>query len=229
VGVSVSSIYFLHWLPPNTPPADIQSFFKSSTDFLRLLIYPRFHMDNLAQIYQPSGLASTEGLDQFFAQVVEDQDHGQAITIVEAAERLNITRRSVLRLIHEGKLDGAKDGHGQWIIKTSSIETRLTAKTQPVPDSLPLAVDVAEVQDVARPRVDEDQDEVQDHGQALSIQSGQDQIMRELLVKVEALTFRNGYLEAQLEAQREQIKLLTDSQHKPSWWANFASWFMGRR
>ncbi len=55
------------------------------------------------------------------------------------------------------------------------------------------------------------------------------EVIEVLQSKIEILTYRNGYLEAQLENQREQIKLLTDSQHKPSVWTNFASWFMGRR
>lgn len=51
---------------------------------------------------------------------------------------------------------------------------------------------------------------------------------KELLNKVESATYRNGYLEAQLAAKDEQIKLLTDSQHKSGWWARFSGWFTGR-
>ncbi|MDP3507765.1 MAG: hypothetical protein Q8T09_07215 [Candidatus Melainabacteria bacterium] len=47
----------------------------------------------------------------------------------------------------------------------------------------------------------------------------------ELLRKLEGATYRIGYLEAQLESERQQVKLLTDSQHKPGWWAKFSSWF----
>lgn len=46
--------------------------------------------------------------------------------------------------------------------------------------------------------------------------------------KLEAASYRIGYLESQLEERDRAIKLLTDSQHKPSWWTKFASWFMGR-
>jgi hypothetical protein len=38
---------------------------------------------------------------------------------------------------------------------------------------------------------------------------------------LQAASFRNGYLEAQLTAKEEEIKLLTDSQHKSSWWLRF--------
>lgn len=215
-------------MPSHTVAADIQPNLKPRADFLRPLIYPRSHMDNLAQNYQPSESASVEGLEQIFVEVDDGQDEGQGqtwpgqvVSVVEAAERLNITRRSVLRLIHERKLDGAKDGHGQWLVKTTSLENRLNAKTPQITCSATNETGLAEGQDVDRPRVAE--------GQGATRTPDQDQIMRELLAKVEALTYRNGYLEAQLEAERNQVKLLTDSQNKPSLWTKFASWFMGQR
>lgn len=45
--------------------------------------------------------------------------------------------------------------------------------------------------------------------------------------KLEAASYRIGYLESQLEERDRAIKLLTDSQHKPSAWTKFKSWFMG--
>ena len=36
--------------------------------------------------------------------------------------------------------------------------------------------------------------------------------------QLQGAVWRNGYLESQLENEREQVKLLTDSQHKPGWW-----------
>jgi predicted ABC-type ATPase len=45
--------------------------------------------------------------------------------------------------------------------------------------------------------------------------------------KLEGANHRNGYLEAQVDQQREQIKLLTDSQHKQGWWTRFCSWLSG--
>lgn len=45
--------------------------------------------------------------------------------------------------------------------------------------------------------------------------------------KLEAASYRIGYLESQLEERDRAIKLLTDSQHQLSWWTKFKSWFMG--
>jgi hypothetical protein len=42
-----------------------------------------------------------------------------------------------------------------------------------------------------------------------------------LLRKLEGATYRIGYLEALLETERQQVKLLTDSQHKDRWWTRF--------
>lgn len=43
---------------------------------------------------------------------------------------------------------------------------------------------------------------------------------------LQSASWRNGYLESQLESQRDQIKLLTDSQHKPGWWQRFKQMFV---
>lgn len=44
--------------------------------------------------------------------------------------------------------------------------------------------------------------------------------------QLQAATYRNGYLESQLETKELQIKLLTDGQHKQGWWRQFCSWFV---
>lgn len=68
--------------------------------------------------------------------------------------------------------------------------------------------------------------------------------------KLEAATYRNGYLEAQLTGAETQLKLLPDyqaqaseavllrkqvmelqgelHQYKRGWWARFSAWFVGR-
>jgi uncharacterized protein (DUF736 family) len=51
---------------------------------------------------------------------------------------------------------------------------------------------------------------------------------QELSNKLEAANYRIGYLEAQTDNHKEQIKLLTDSQHKTAGWRKFWSWFTGR-
>lgn len=184
-------------------------------------------MTEPAQNYQTIQSTSIEGLDQIFDVVAEGLDvaglgpaEGQQVTLVEAAKILNIARRSALRLIHEGKLDGAKDDHGQWLVKTASLNKRISAKNQTESVIEEVAVQV---------------DDVHGQGWTETQANGHDELLRDVLAKLEALTYRNGYLESQLsERQREieerdqQIKLLTDSQHKPGKWARFRKWFLGQ-
>lgn len=47
--------------------------------------------------------------------------------------------------------------------------------------------------------------------------------------QLQAASFRNGYLESQVDHHKEQIKLLTDSQHKASWWRQAWNWFTSVR
>ena len=46
---------------------------------------------------------------------------------------------------------------------------------------------------------------------------------------LQAATWRNGYLEAQVESQETRIKLLTDSQHKQGWWPRLKNWLTSDR
>jgi hypothetical protein len=51
-----------------------------------------------------------------------------------------------------------------------------------------------------------------------------------LMKELQGATYRNGYLESQLETTKDQIKLLTDgNRSKKSWWAKFSSWFIGTK
>lgn len=178
-------------------------------------------MNATARDFNQTQPTDVNGMDDLFdVEVAEvlavdgpEMDEGHMVSLTEAADKLGITRRSALRLLQEGKLAGAREGQGPWLVKMTSIEARIQSKSaissQPMPVAEPVAVGMAEDQGESRP-------EGHDEGQA--------QIMRELLLKVEALTYRNGYLEAQLEAERQQVKLLTDSQLKPKWWRHFWTW-----
>lgn len=52
--------------------------------------------------------------------------------------------------------------------------------------------------------------------------------IKELQNKLDAAAYRLGYLEHERETHVEQIKLLTDSQHEPGWWARFTKWCAGQ-
>ncbi|MCC7527079.1 MAG: helix-turn-helix domain-containing protein [Candidatus Melainabacteria bacterium] len=178
----------------------------------------------------------------FNAELADDLDvvrpaivEGQGLPLTEAAQILNITRRSALRLIHEGKLAATKDGHGQWLVDRTSIKERLSAKSSASGNVEQVAVHV---------------DDVQGHAWSEGQAAGQQHLLKELIDKIETLTWRNGYLEAQLSERDQQVKLLPDLQAKADasvelqskieslelqlqeyssgWWSRFRKWCMGR-
>jgi len=185
-------------------------------------------MSDTARDYQTIEPATTEGLEDFFepqvgqaqveAQVAQDQAHDEAhVTIAEAAVMLGIDRRYALRLAHKGKLRGFQDDKDQWFIRVDSIKDRLGQAQGKAHVKVVLAQVEAQVA----------QDQAHDEAQGPAQHSSTLDAER-LLKDLEAATYRIGYLEAQLEAERQQVKLLTDSQHKAAWWHKFRSWFFGQ-
>jgi len=205
-------------------------------------------MNDTARDYQPEDTASTDGLDDLFVegmdqaqeqaqpekQEAQDQAHDpQVVPIALAAELLGVHRRYALRLVHKEKISGYQDENGHWFIEQKSITERLQQMGQ-AQEQAHLEIDQA--QGPAQPEIREAQDQAQEV-EILDLSSSSDSFpqnlvgteeFKELQSKIEALTWRNGYLEAQLEAERNQVKLLTDQLHKPNWWSRFTDWFLGR-
>lgn len=186
-------------------------------------------------------LISTDGLEPLFEatelgsetenQAVEPGSEpisGSAQEIVstdEAARRLGISSRAVIKRLQTGALQGFRDTtktRSEWRIywkEPSSEPTNKSKNIQTEPE---------------RTSTEERTASKEPNG------TGSDsyliELNKKLLEQVQALTYRNGYLQSQLTEreqdiaeQNEQIKLLTDSQHKSGWWARFSSWFMTGR
>ena len=202
----------------------------------------------------------TRGLEELFssehpAQIGEhpaqnDREHPAHWSLQDASKNLGISLATVRRKLASGALKGYKvpgQNGPEWrVIDPAQVrEHPAQAGEHPAqigehPAQIVRELDANQLQgsnvisifaDVA-----EDQDEGQADGQAQGPAAVDPALVKELLAKLEALTYRNGYLEAQLterqkevDSQREQIKLLTDSQHKPGWWQRFSSWFFGAR
>lgn len=66
-------------------------------------------------------------------------------------------------------------------------------------------------------------------GSAQGLASSNADRERDLLQLVVQLSKENGALQALLNEREQQLKLLTDSQHKRSWWARFSSWLVTGR
>ena len=156
-----------------------------------------------------------EGLEHIFVSTVDPvigdsrstADPGWTLT--QTANEHNVTERTVRRWIKEQRIDAWKvDGPRgpEWRIHPGSspdIQPDHSGSTLSIASTSPALETMAEI--------------IKDLAGKLAVSNEQ----------VTAATYRNGYLEAQLEAQREQIKLLTDSQHRPGWWGRFSDWFLG--
>ncbi|MBZ0187957.1 MAG: helix-turn-helix domain-containing protein [Candidatus Obscuribacterales bacterium] len=213
-------------------------------------------MNDTARDLPQTDPATTDGLDDLFVEGMDqaqdqaqDQAHDpQVVPIALAAELLGVHRRYALRLVHKEKISGYQDENGHWFIEQKSITERLQQMGQ-AQEQAHLEIDQAQeqaqpeimeaqgqAQVEARPEISQADDQAQEI-EILDLSSSSDsfsqnllgtQEFKELQSKIEALTWRNGYLEAQLEAERNQVKLLTDQLHKPNWWSRFTDWFLGR-
>ena len=187
-------------------------------------------MSDTVRDYQSPEPAKTDGLDDLFdvlptsadsfmtpadtlttdaVIVATSADSGKWITVVEAASLLKKSERTVQRYAKSGKLRSKTDESGRLLILSATPADFLDGT-----DNVATSAD-------------------SDNGLAISaggVATGADNerlwnLLKEKDAKIEALLMRNGYLQAQVETSQEAIKLLTDSQHKPSWWAKFSNWF----
>lgn len=170
---------------------------------------------------------TTEGLDDIFD--VDEQDASQDANLVrldancdeqdanwlsveEAAKHLGLSVRAVQKRLKKGTLSGRKEktlNGERWVIDANELDASQGANIVRLDANHDELFANYDEQDAPREVVS-------------------DNLVRELQAKLEGASFRIGYLEAQLEAERQQVKLLTDSQHKPGWWARFTKWCAGQ-
>lgn len=137
---------------------------------------------------------------------------GDMWTIEDAIEHLSITRRTVLRKLKSGELKGYKvpGQYGpEWRVYPPDLggdkgDDRVTGDMSPG-DRHPVIVDQSIL------LVDELRKQIAE----LRVEN--QTLQRDL----QGANWRNGYLESQAELKDQQIKLLTDSQHKVGWWSKF--------
>lgn len=173
---------------------------------------------------------SLSGLEQIFTTTVDpdrtslESSADQGWTLPEAAQAFHVTERTIRRWIKEQRLPAWKVAGPrgpEWRIRIGSrVETN---------------------DDQARSTVVQSTD-----NQSLFALAS---LLKEQATKLEAASFRNGYLENQLRTYEQQVKLLPDFQAqaaraqlheekvkqleaelvqiKASWWYRFSAWFLG--
>lgn len=186
-------------------------------------------------------LISTDGLEPLFEATEPGSETGnqavepgsepisglaqEIVSTDEAARRLGISSRAVIKRLQTGSLQGFRD-----TTKTRS-EWRIYWKE---PSSEPANKSKNAQTEPERTGTEERTPPKEPSG------TGSDsyliELNKKLLEQVQALTYRNGYLQSQL-AEREQdivereeeIRLLTDTQAKGPWWKRFGTWFVTGR
>ena len=168
--------------------------------------------------------ATLDGLDTFFevsnqvsdpvtSHVVSQPETVVALwTLSEAASQLGVSTRTILRYLKNGRLQGHKvDGPSglEWrIIAVDTQDTTTQVTTETVSSCLESVMStVNKTHDIT----------LQSMLKVIESQAEQ----------LKAASMVITYQQAQLEEKDNHIKLLTDSQHRPSWWAKFATWASG--
>ncbi|MBA3991965.1 MAG: hypothetical protein C0469_00465 [Cyanobacteria bacterium DS2.3.42] len=149
------------------------------------------------------------------------QGFASGVPVDEAARRLGISPNAVLKRLRKGKLRGQKVS-GQfgdhWLVDVSGVPEPIQIELEPEPGTAQGSAHTSEDTTEATP------------GSAQGFASGVLDRERDLLQLVVHLSKENGALQALLTEREQQLKLLTDSQHKRGWWSRFGAWFMtGRR
>ena len=170
--------------------------------------------------------SNLDGLEQFFeAEVI----HGtttpceggptDGVPVQEAAKILGLSIKTVKDRLRKGTLSGFKiKGRfgDKWMVRVGTDYHGAPMDNPWVPGGSSLELVATTASDVELVGPTNEQDRL--------IDAYKEQL-KELQNKLDAATFRLGYLEHERETHIEKIKLLTDEQHKASWWKRFCAWF----
>lgn len=167
--------------------------------------------------------ASTDGIDDLFDVmpgldiVTPDSKPGPDVispgswwTLAEAVTHLSVNEKTLRRWIKQGKVTAIKvqGARGEeWRIEPGQVRTSLESQKPGLDIVSPDIIITSQSQ-----AIDIDTEQVIELRVRLEIFERENQQLKEQL---QGATYRNGYLEARLEGKEQEIKLLTDSQHKP--------------
>lgn len=197
-------------------------------------------MSDTAGDYPVIKAISTEGLESLFEVMptgADTADTLQWVSIVQAAARLNKSERTIHRYLKASKLASKTDWEGRLLVGLSAradtssrvptgegkVNIDLPTSSEQSADRLTLVLTDADEFDDAVNALPTDAATLQNN---FSKEMDKHlELIKQLQEQVQAASYRNGYLESKLEEREKDIKLLTDSQHKSSWWSQFSRWF----
>ena len=195
-------------------------------------------MSDTARDYQIVDAATTDGMDELFekpvkrpddAPVAEDRSDNRSdnspVTDIywtpqEAASYFRVSVRTIRRRLAEGTLAGRKvigSNGPEWQIDPVADSDNISVKSDRS-DSRDNCSDKSPVNVTAH-----DTDAISDR--LFDYLREKDDLLLSKEKDLQAASATIGYLRAQIEAQEQQLKLLTDSQYKAGWWTRFSTWF----
>lgn len=191
----------------------------------------------------------TTGLEDFFSR--HDKDNLEDLTLEEASVRLNLSERTIQRRLKQGQLKGYKipgPRGPEWRIQIKATDDT----TQDMSPTALGTTAASLVTTVINPMASQDKTETE-HANSQPVSEVFEFYKEQIDMlhdKLEAATYRNGYLEAQLSAAQSDLKLLPDLSAKASqvklletelaslkeqlaateqgWLSKFGRWFFGR-
>lgn len=197
-------------------------------------------MNDTARDYQQSDHVAIEGLESLFDNPVIDPDshpydsdspdRSDTDPVIDlywtpqmAAEHFNVSVRTIRRRLKEGVLKGLK------INGPNGPEWRIdpVIRTDGSPDKLDSAdrTDAGVDTDPVTATTTESTDSI---SELFAYIREKDCLLAKKEQALQSASATIGYLQAQLEAKDQEIKLLTDSQRNTGWWTRFSKWFFGR-
>lgn len=128
------------------------------------------------------------------------------VTVTEAAELLDVSKRTMWRRIRAGEFASRYDGRQTFVAIPATLEKPGTPKS------------------VASSKKTATRHSVATSDEVTALKSELERTKAELL----AASNRVQYLQGQVDLFQDHFKLLVDSQHKPGWWHRCCSWFAGK-
>jgi excisionase family DNA binding protein len=197
-------------------------------------------MTDTARDYQTLTTADTNGLDDLFNESVtrtdndpdsaarpdssdKNPDDGQVTDLYwtpqEAAKFFGVSVRTIRRRLQDGSLSGYKftgvNGPEWRVNPVTRTDNNPDSPAKPDRSDSPANDSVTVAAQDNNPLIEKLFDYLHE----------KDELIQAKEKDLQTASATIGYLKAQIEAQEQQLKLLTDSQHKQGWWARFTSWF----
>jgi len=184
-------------------------------------------VDGLEEVFITSEPVTTTSEDSELPEVI-GSTASELLNTEEAAKRLGISSRAVINRLKSGSLPG-KLVQGKYRKEWRVFWDAVRKSSEEPPE---IRIENSEPSEATTENASEGLRSSSEHSEGSSDSTailGLLEQNKRLMDQLNALTYRNGYLESKLEEREREVKLLTDSQQRQGWWARFASWFVTGR